>query len=645
MNKVKPTVIIFVAIALFFAAMTIFGQNSKIKVERFDADITLDANGDMLVSETWVVNWPKDMHVSFRDIGYQKYNSDNPLPQEQTNRAYFDETSVDVKVYGADNVELNPNEYEIGYSFAGDNDELGNPVECYPYRSNCESLFVHVFAGMEETMTFQYDYKIIGAVTKYQDTNELNWVLLEYFESGIQSAKVTINVPSVAKEDIYAWGHGLSKGRVIIEDAKVTLDIDQIKESEALEFRILVDDPVFNVDAINFLDIPIRDLIFEYEDDLATKTNLSIFIANIIWVVAIVIAGLTVFVGVRVYIKYDKEYVAKFTGQYYRELPQEYSPAEMSYLYYFKKIQNEDVTATILDLVRRKYLFLEDNGSGINDKNPNFKIVKNSDKSVEDLLEHERHIIRWFIDGIGDKTEVTLEAIEKYPKKSYQAAMTFEKNASTFISLAKQAGAKHDFFESTLDRDRSKLYAWLAIPLIFAFIAMMAGGFTPIPTSHTLPMIIGFISAAGYGIYVASIRKRSINGNEDFTKWKAFRQFLIDFGNMDDYPMPGVVVWEHYLVYATSLKVADKVMDQLEVKLPKEAIESSEATYMGIGYRYYGFRLGYSLGRINQSVSTARANGHATIAAHQAQTSGGGRGGGFGGGRSFGGGGGGFRGR
>jgi len=42
-------------------------------------------------------------------------------------------------------------------------------------------------------------------------------------------------------------------------------------------------------------------------------------------------------------------------------------------------------------------------------------------------------------------------------------------------------------------------------------------------------------------------------------------------------------------------------------------IESEQATYMGIGYRYYGFRLGYALGRINQSVSTARANGRATI--------------------------------
>lgn len=114
---------------------------------------------------------------------------------------------------------------------------------------------------------------------------------------------------------------------------------------------------------------------------------------------------------------------------------------------------------------------------------------------------------------------------------------------------------------------------------------------------------------------------------------------------MEDYPIPGVVVWEHYLVYATSLKVADKVMEQLEVKLPAEMIESEQATYMGIGYRYYGFRLGYALGRINQSVSTARANGRATIAAHQAQVSGSGRGGGFGGGRSFGGGGGGFRGR
>jgi uncharacterized membrane protein len=115
---------------------------------------------------------------------------------------------------------------------------------------------------------------------------------------------------------------------------------------------------------------------------------------------------------------------------------------------------------------------------------------------------------------------------------------------------------------------------------------------------------------------------------------------------MKDYPIPGVAVWEHYLVYATSLKVADKVMDQLKVKLPTEDLESSDSTYLGMGYRARGFYFGYFLGRFQGSLSTARTNSIQTITAYNAARAGrSGHGGGFGGGSSFGGGGGGGRSR
>ena len=40
----------------------------------------------------------------------------------------------------------------------------------------------------------------------------------------------------------------------------------------------------------------------------------------------------------------------------------------MSYLYHFKRINNEDLTATILDLIRRKYLVLDTLGERVTEK-------------------------------------------------------------------------------------------------------------------------------------------------------------------------------------------------------------------------------------------------------------------------------------
>ena len=155
-------------------------------------------------------------------------------------------------------------------------------------------------------------------------------------------------------------------------------------------------------------------------------------------------------------------------------------------------------------------------------------------------------------------------------------------------------------------------------------------------------LIIIFIIGVFYIVYVLNIKKRSVEGNEEYAKWKAFKNFLVDFSSFEDYPIPGVAVWEEYLVYATSLKIADKVMKQLEVKLPN--FEENESTYFRytVHRRHRGMAIYYGL---THSLNKARMNTNTTIAAHNASKAGRGHGGGFSSGSSFGGGGGGGRSR
>lgn len=277
-------------------------------------------------------------------------------------------------------------------------------------------------------------------------------------------------------------------------------------------------------------------------------------------------------------------------------------------------------------------------------KNPNFKLIKNPNPDPNDtLLPHESHVLKWFIDIVGDGSEVTLRQIEEYPKGNVTKAKTFDQNAKDFVRLAKLAGEKHDFFD---DVNKSSAYSYVIIPIVYLFITLFVKNIYNITIGFTVVTCLAIIF--GLILYIANIKRRSVNGNEDYVRWRAFKNFLEDFGRMEDYPMPGIVIWEHYLVYATSLKIADKVMEQLEVRLPSiEEVEGfNQSTFIGFGYRYYGFRLGYTFGRINSTINTARMNSVKTITSHTASSVGlGGRGGGFGGGSSFGGGGGGFRGR
>lgn len=638
----KNNILIFalvIVMSVFYLIPKIASSN-QISIEKFEAFIDIDTNGDMNVSETWVVNWPSGYTISFRDIGYRKNHPDNPLKQDVNNIASIDTSNISVEVFDKNNEKLSQDKYRVGFN--GERDERNLVIECISGDPDCEQIFIQVYDGMQSQMTFKYNYKIEGAVTKYMDTAELNWNLLQYFESGIDDAYVEIKLPTTIKDDIKAWGHGLGNGDVIIEDSKVVLDIDKIKYGEFLEFRILFPKDLVNVDDINQLDFAAYNDIMNYEQQLADETNKRIFVANIIYYGTFVAGILTLLAAYYIYKKYDKEHIPSFNGTYYRELPADYSPAEMSYLYYFKNINNEDVTATLLDLIRRKYLKLDNVGEFINERNPDFVIKKVHD-NFTGLLKHEKHLIEWFIDEIGNGKEVSIKQIESYGKRDYQNAKSFQNNAATFVRLAKQAGSNHDFFENV---KKSGAYGFVFIPFIYLLISSITQSIYSI--SNTFALVASAILTILLFIYISTIKKRSINGNEDFVKWKAFKNFLLDFGNMQDYPMPGIVVWEHYLVYATSLKIADKVMQQLEVRLPN--VENTEgynqATFIGFGHRYYGFNLGYTLGRINTSVATARSSSIQTITAHNAsRVGGGGGGGGFGGGSSFGGGGGGFGGR
>jgi uncharacterized membrane protein len=623
---------------------------SSVTIERFDADITLDSNGDMTVVEIWDINYRSDMNVRFRDIEYRKYAEDYPLYASSQNRAFFDETAVSVKVF-KDSVDRT-GQVRIGYSWENDRDELGYLVTCDPYSSTCESIFTDVSGagGLSGLVRFEYTYKILGAVTEYSDVSELNWRLFDYVEGKIKNSEVTIHLPtnSHSDSDILAWGHGLSRGTVqIIGNDQITLKMNNISQGEFIEFRILTPTDLFpGVDAINTVIHPDmnRSSLMKYEQRLAERTNLQITVAQLVFygsiAILIVMAGITY----SVYRRLDKEYVPAFQGEYYRDLPSDATPAEMSYLYYMKKINDEDLTATLLDLIRRKYVAIDYEGQDLTSKNADFTLRRISGTDQKVLKDHEKLVLSWFFDMIGNGTTVTTEQIEKYGKKGYTYAEKFEEQARQFVRLAKQAGERRGGFESNADPARRKAFIYALIPAGMAIIGLLTAAILAI--DNTLSIILSALVAVAYVIYVSTIQRRTVAGNEEYVKWKAFKNFLENFGNMKDYPMPGVIVWEHYLVYATSLKCADKVMDQLKVRLPQTALEDAEGTFLTSGYRHAGFYYGYMFGRFQRSISVARSNVRQTIVAHNQSRAGGfGRGGGFGGGSSFGGGGGGGRSR
>ncbi len=625
-------------------------DNSDVSIDSYIANITIDEFGDMTVVEEWNMNYQEIMTVRFRDIVLNKYAKDYPLYIDNNNEAFLDTTNVTVKYY-KNNIDRSEN-IRVGYSWEGDLDELGKPVVCEPNIPSCESIFVNtLLAGrMSGDVTFIYEYTINGAVTKYNDISELNWRMFTYAEGTVKHAEINVVLPENTYDltRLYAWGHGLTDGTIsIVSNNRIEMEMSDIKDGEFPEFRILMENDLFpNIRQNNIVinEVINKSVILDYESDLANFYNFQFKLANIMLYSSFGLVVLMIGIGMIIYFKYDKEYTPSFDNDFLRELPNDDTPATLSYLYYTEKIVDETITATLLDLIRRKYIFLENLESNMSSGSADFNLVYNKEKVHEDLKDYEIHFLSYIFNTIGNGDFVTTKQIENYGSVSESKAISYQNFLKRFVRLAKLDGKSKKYFEVGLSNKKRITFFANSIPFLFILVNILLYSLYNI--SIFIPLLISIAVMTLISVYVYGIKKRSVNGNEMFAKWKAFKNFLISFGNLEDYPIPGIVVWEHYLVYATVLGIADQVMSQLSVKLPEVDVDEGESTFLVKNYHrgsrpYWGYHY-----RFNQAFSVAKMNARSTIIeARNARASSRGSGGGFSGGSSFGGGGGGGRSR
>ena len=131
-------------------------------------------------------------------------------------------------------------------------------------------------------------------------------------------------------------------------------------------------------------------------------------------------------------------------------------------------------------------------------------------------------------------------------------------------------------------------------------------------------------------------KRKSKKGIEHYAKWKAFKNFLNDFGSFSTKELPEVILWERYLVYATIFGLAKKVQKDMNVKI-------KEIDVSNMNNNTYIFINNYNFSSIlNDSVNQAYNGAQRAITRESTSSSGGsfgGHGGGFSSGGGFGGGG------
>lgn len=502
-------------------------------------------------------------------------------------------------------------------------------------------------SAQDEVRTFDLSYRVINAVKIHEDTAELyRKFISESNGNKIGKVQVNLQLPAEAEQykqgqDIRIWGHGPLNGEVSFSGPdSVAWEVSSLPAYTFLEGRVVMPVALFTKAPAGAYDHkPALAAILAEEQGWADKANQDRMkaraeIAGSIGIVAAALAGLYA-----LWRRYGRKHRASFDGEYYRELPAGYSPAELSVLWNFKKMQARDITATILDLARRKFLLLDEDTveqhkllgtKAVSTYRMNFMpapepaALRKPEEAT--LKPHEQQLLKFLQTDIGGgKAFIFLSDIEGYAKKHGEAFYQFWQEWTGDIIA--QTG-RYNFFDEQGRLPLLSILGGLALFVLGSVLAPKIG-------------VIGYALIIAGGLFLVIPRlfkRRSVSGQEDYVRWQAFKKFLQHFSEMQRHEIPSLVIWEHYLVFAVTLGVAKEVIKQLEVVFPN--MQDGDY-YFGDGWMLYGSynamnNLNSSFEGIGSSFERAL---HSAQKAVSKSSSGSGGGGGFSGGGGGGGGG------
>ena len=593
-------------IFLFFL-ISIVSFAASFRIEKLDIEANLQKDGSMVVSEA----------VTY-DI-------------DEINGVYFD---IDAKGFG-----------ELQYIQVFEDDSTGGFKEVdssnYEVSVSDELYRIKLYSkNHNNRRTFKFVYKLPEAITVYDDVAQFNRKMVgQEWQQGINyiTAKVIIPVSSsYDNSNILVFGHGPLTGEVDKEGNTVIYKLNNYYPGDFLEAHILMEPEIFseyNKSKIVHKDMKqkLLDMEAKFADEANAERDKAIrqqeMINKVFEKPGLIFGVLSSIWGALMYyihvIFKRKNKVKNSVGKYLRELPDNSSPALVGG-FMTNSINDNEILATIVDLVRRKVLTLENS-----DKNSIIMLTG----STENLSAQEKAIVDIYINDFGDGKSLDLKSFGFFQKVPMSVARKFEKWRA--------------MVQSEMDR-KNLTYQGLGclgviffafFPMIFTFAGLVIGMITG-NKMFLLIVVMGII------LFVSGAKARYPRKElaEAKDKWQAFKNFLSDYSQLEEAKITSVHLWEQYFVYAVALGVSEKVVKAYKKALDMGVINDVQGVNSLAYSPIFNPMFSRSFSNLNGMVSRTNSGASSAIASSRRSSSSGG-GGGFssrssGGGGSRGGGGG-----
>ena len=593
-------------IFLFFL-ISIVSFAASFRIEKLDIEANLQKDGSMVVSEA----------VTY-DI-------------DEINGVYFD---IDAKGFG-----------ELEYIQVFEDDSTGGFKEVdssnYEVSVSDELYRIKLYSkNHNNRRTFKFVYKLPEAITVYDDVAQFNRKMVgQEWQQGINYITAKVIIPVSASYDnsnILVFGHGPLTGEVDKEGNTVVYKLNNYYPGDFLEAHILMEPEIFSeYNKSKIVHKDMKQKLLDMEAKLADEANAERdkairqqeMINKVFEKPGLIFGVLSSIWGALMYyihvIFKRKNKVKNSVGKYLRELPDNSSPALVGG-FMTNSINDNEILATIVDLVRRKVLTLENS-----DKNSIIMLTG----STENLSAQEKAIVDIYINDFGDGKSLDLKSFGFFQKVPMSVARKFEK----WRAMVQSEMNRKNLTYQGLGCLGVIFFAFF--PMIFTFAGLVIGMITG-NKMFLLIVVMGII------LFVSGAKARYPRKElaEAKDKWQAFKNFLSDYSQLEEAKITSVHLWEQYFVYAVALGVSEKVVKAYKKALDMGVINDVQGVNSLAYSPIFNPMFSRSFSNLNGMVSRTNSGASSAIASSRRSSSSGG-GGGFssrssGGGGSRGGGGG-----
>jgi len=492
---------LIILLLALFATLPAAAQNKSVVWNRFDVDITINADGSFDVVEKQEIQF---MGGPFT-FGYRDISTKNT------------EAITDIQVG------------DVNGAYEQDNSEAPGT---FHIEDRGSSIYVKWFFDKttNAARTFFISYRVIGGLRYYNDGDQLWWKAV-YADrpAEVKSSVVTVKAPPAATiENMDAYFAKADMQLLDKQTAQFTAK-EPIPPGQPLEVRVQFTHGVVAGTAAAW-----QAKAEQEQTTSRWRTVINIFVMML----ALMLFFLAPVALYLLWYKWGRDPNPQIAPEYLPEPPSNLPPGMVGALV-DEKADTRDVLASIVDMARRGYLHIEeldeDDDSGYSSRDFLYTKLREPD---DDLREYEAYLLKKLFNKEHDRKLSELKnSFYKYNE---------EAKTKIYEELVKEG-----YFVANPANVRSK---WLGIGvglIILNFI--FACVLTPILTAFT---DVAILLTVGPGIFAIGLivisrimPKKTQAGADEAAKWKAFRTYLKEIKRYTDLEK-ATTLFDRYLPYA-----------------------------------------------------------------------------------------------